>query len=87
MARAVVYDVDGTLYPLWPMRFYMIRELAWRFAHSPIRLLREVRILQVYRSMLDKLRGRTAGDPEINDPQLYAAARKLGMESVDARPG
>ena len=45
MARAVVYDVDGTLYPLWPMRFYMLRELAWRLAHSPIRLLREVSVL------------------------------------------
>ena len=83
MARAVVYDVDGTLYPLWPMRFYMLRELAWRLAHSPIRLLREVRVLQVYRSMLDKLRGRTAGDPNISDPQLHAAARKLGMEPAD----
>jgi len=78
--RAVVYDVDGTLYPLWPMRFYMMRELAWRFAHSPIRLLRELRILQVYRAMLDKMRGQGAGDPEINDPQLHASARKLGMK-------
>ena len=83
MARAVVYDVDGTLYPLWPMRFYMIRELAWRFAHSPIRLLREVRVLQVYRSMLDKMRGRTAEAPEISDPQLHAAAAKLGMTPSD----
>ena len=83
MARAVVYDVDGTLYPLWPMRFYMLRELAWRLAHSPIRLLRELRTLQVYRSMLDKLRGLTAGDPDISDPQLHATARKLGMEPVD----
>ena len=83
MARAVVYDVDGTLYPLWPMRFYMLRELAWRFAHSPVRLLREVRTLQVYRSMLDKMRGRTAGDAGVSDPQLHAAARKLGMEPAD----
>jgi HAD superfamily hydrolase (TIGR01549 family) len=80
VARAVVYDVDGTLYPLWPMRFYLIRELAWRFAHSPIRLLREVRVLQIYRSMLDKMRGRTAENSDASDPQLHAAARKLGMD-------
>ncbi|MCP4375333.1 MAG: HAD family hydrolase [bacterium] len=83
MARAVVYDVDGTLYPLWPMRFYMIRELAWRFAHSPLRLLREVRILQVYRSMLDKMRGQTATDSNLSDPQLHASAKKLGMDASD----
>ena len=83
MPKAVVYDVDGTLYPLWPMRFYMLREMAWRFAHSPIRLLRELRVLQVYRSMLDRLRGRSAADPDISDPQLHAAARKLGMEPAD----
>ena len=80
MARAVVYDVDGTFYPLWPMRFYLIRELAWRFAHSPIRLLREVRVLQIYRSMLDKMRGRTAENSDASDPQLHAAAQKLGMD-------
>jgi FMN phosphatase YigB (HAD superfamily) len=83
VARAVVYDVDGTLYPLWPMRFYMLRELAWRLGHSPIRLLREVRVLQVYRSMLDKMRGRTAENPDASDPQLHAAAQKLGMEPAD----
>ena len=83
MARAVVYDVDGTLYPLWPMRFYMLRELAWRLAHSPFRLLREVRVLQVYRSMLDKMRGRAAENADASDPQLHAAARKLGMDAVD----
>ena len=83
MARAVVYDVDGTLYPLWPMRFYMLRELAWRLVHSPIRLLRELRLLQVYRSMLDKMRGLTAENSEASDPQLHAAARKLGMEPAD----
>jgi HAD superfamily hydrolase (TIGR01549 family) len=83
VASAVVYDVDGTLYPLWPMRFYMIRELAWRLAHSPLRLLREVRILQVYRSMLDKMRGRTANDPDASDPQLHATAARLGMEADD----
>ena len=85
MARAVAYDVDGTLYPLWPMRFYMIRELVWRLAHSPIRLMREIRILQVYRSMLDKLRGRKAHDAEAGDPQLHATAAKLGMNADDIR--
>ena len=79
MSRAVVYDVDGTLYPLWPMRWYMMRELAWRLGHSPFHLLREVRILQVYRSMLDKMRGRTAENSDASDPQLHAAARKLNM--------
>lgn len=83
MARAVVYDVDGTFYPLWPMRFYMIRELVWRLAHSPLRLMGEIRILQVYRSLLDKMRGRTAGDPSVSDPQLHAAAARLGMEADD----
>jgi HAD superfamily hydrolase (TIGR01549 family) len=83
VARAVVYDVDGTLYPLWPMRFYMIRELVWRFLHSPIRLLREVRVLQVYRSMLDKMRGRPDEDTDATDPQLHATARKLGMKAAD----
>jgi len=83
VARAVVYDVDGTLYPLWPMRFYMLREMAWRLANSPMRMLRELRILQVYRSMLDRLRGQAAGDAGVSDPQLHAAARKLGMESAD----
>jgi len=83
VARAVVYDVDGTLYPLWPMRFYMIRELVWRLLHSPIRLMREVRILQVYRAMLDKMRGMASGDSDISDPQLHATARKLGMAPGD----
>jgi len=85
MASAVAYDVDGTLYPLWPMRFYMIRELTWRLAHSPIRLMKEIRILQVYRSMLDRLRGLKAADAEASDPQLHATAAKLGMSADDIR--
>jgi len=61
----------------------MLREMAWRLANSPMRMLRELRVLQVYRSMLDKLRGRTAADPGVSDPQLHATARKLGMEPAD----
>ena len=85
MIQAVAYDMDGTLYPLWPMRYYMVRELVWAFLHAPGKTWGDLRMLRTYRQVLEHLRGAEAADPDAEDPQLYAVAEKLAIPPEEVR--
>ena len=85
MIRAVAYDVDGTLYSLWPMRYLMAWEIFTALARRPRRIWREMRICRIYRSLLHGLRGMPAPDPPVEDPQLHAAAKELGVDADEIR--
>lgn len=79
--RAVLYDIDGTLYELGSMRRRMAFELARAAMTSPVRTLRHWKMIQAYRRAQESLR--EAG-PGVS--QLELAARSLGLEPGELRP-
>ncbi len=74
--RAVVFDVDGTLYDQRPMRLRMARELALRCLARPA-TLREARILKTFRSLREKLADEEATG--IGRLQYDRTAKRLGL--------
>lgn len=80
LVRAVLYDIDGTLYHLGRMRRRMAGELARSALRSPLRTMRHWRVIQAYRQAQEQLRG---GDAGVS--QLEAAAEKLGVPSDEVR--
>jgi len=83
--RAVAYDVDGTLYSLWPMRYLMAWEIFTALVRRPRRIWHEMRICRIYRRLLHGLRGTSVADPPVEDPQLHATAKKLGVDADEIR--
>jgi putative hydrolase of the HAD superfamily len=74
--RAVVFDVDGTLYEQRAMRLRMARELAWSCLLSPS-TLREARILSAFRRRREQLAEEEASD--ITRLQYERPARQLRL--------
>jgi HAD superfamily hydrolase (TIGR01549 family) len=74
--RAVVFDVDGTLYLQPPLRRAMALRLLWAHAFRPLRGLRTLRALQAYRHAQEDLRNAT-GDAAL--AQLEHAAQRSGL--------
>lgn len=79
--RAVLYDIDGTLYELGRMRRRMALEMGRAALTSPLRTLRQMRMIQAYRRAQESLREEEAGGC-----QYEAAARMLGVPSGEIRP-
>ena len=88
--RAVIYDVDGTMYRLRSMRMMMALQLGLAMLGRPFKTRREVRIIRAYRKCQELLRDRPAPPgadaADQDDPQLLAAAEKLGLETDEIRP-
>jgi FMN phosphatase YigB (HAD superfamily) len=83
--RAVVFDVDGTLYDQRPLRACMAAELGWSAAasHSVAGTLRIARILQSYRAMHERLRGVDGNGDSIARLQIAGAARLAGVAETE----
>ena len=91
--RAVVFDVDGTLYAQRPLRLRMARELALGCLARPSRL-RQVRILRAFRQVREELAQAEAAS--IARAQYERTAERLGLtpaaveavvaEWIDERP-
>lgn len=79
--RAVLYDIDGTLYELGQMRKRMAAQLGRAALTAPFRTLRHWRMIQAYRRAQESLR-----DAEPGASQLDLAARSLGVEPEALRP-
>jgi putative hydrolase of the HAD superfamily len=76
-ARAVVFDVDGTLYAQGPVRRAMMLRLARAHVLRPIAGTRTVRTLAAYRRAQEALR-EAAFEGDVGVRQLEAAAAKVG---------
>jgi HAD superfamily hydrolase (TIGR01549 family) len=74
--RAVVFDVDGTLYRQPPLRRAMALRLLAAHAFKPLQGLRTMRALQAYRHAQEQLR-EAEGDVAV--AQLAHAAAKSGI--------
>ncbi len=79
--RAVLYDIDGTLYELGSMRKRMALELGRAALTAPFQTLRHWRMIQAYRRAQESLR---EADPGVL--QIDLAARSLGIDSELLRP-
>jgi FMN phosphatase YigB (HAD superfamily) len=76
--RAVLFDLDGTLYRQAPMRSLMALELLTLPMSGGARALRSWRALRAYRRAQEQLRSADAPGPAAA-AQLAAAARRSGL--------
>jgi len=75
--KAIVFDVDGTLYSQSPLRRAMALRLARAHALRPIRGWRTMRILSAYRRAQENMRdGASSGD--LRAAQIDAAVARTG---------
>lgn len=74
--RAVVFDVDGTLYAQGPLRRRMVLELARACLRRPTATW-EMRILSTFRKVREELAEEEA--PSIGRPQYERTAARLGL--------
>jgi HAD superfamily hydrolase (TIGR01549 family) len=78
-ARAVLFDVDGTLYHQPLMRAFMAAELATLPARGSMQQAREVwRMLRVFRHVREELRAPDPPGEPLDRLQYTAASRKCG---------
>lgn len=83
--RALVFDVDGTMYPQGPLRRAMILRLVRAYWHSPFRGWITVRTLRKYRRAQESLRFSLSGGVD----QLGSAAseeRELVRRWIEEEP-
>jgi HAD superfamily hydrolase (TIGR01549 family) len=82
--KAIVFDVDGTLYRQSPLRRAMLQKLVVGHLTNPLRGWQTMRILSAYRHAQEHLRG--ASGTNVADAQLAMACErtKLGRAAVTA---
>ena len=80
--RAVVFDVDGTLYPHRPVRRAMLLRLVLRALTSPRDGYVTARALQAYRRAQEHLRDAAIDEGGVADAQLRLAARHSGVSEA-----
>ena len=75
--RAVLFDLDGTLYRQAPLRALMALELATLPLTAPIKARQRLIALRAYRAAQERLR--TPGHDDVANAQLTAAAAAAGL--------
>ena len=84
--RAVLFDVDGTLYRLAPVRRRMGARLLAECLKNPPRGYAAVRLLSAYRKAQELLRGAAGLRPDIASAHLAAACAATGLSAEAAAP-
>jgi HAD superfamily hydrolase (TIGR01509 family) len=80
--KAVVFDVDGTLYRQAPLRRAMALRLLRAHLFRPLRGLRTLRVIGAYRRAQEHLRDAPAGG-DLATAQLQWAAERTGVDRSD----
>jgi FMN phosphatase YigB (HAD superfamily) len=81
--KAVVFDVDGTLYQQGPLRRAMLVELLQFAAVRPLEGLKTFRVLQAYRRAQEELRTTVGSD--VAAAQIRAACDRTGLDAASVR--
>ena len=82
--RAVLFDVDGTLYSQTPLRALMAAELAVEAMRTPRQTRRAARILSTFRRTREVLRNEGDTPPRPLDVlQFERVAEQLGIHAVE----
>jgi HAD superfamily hydrolase (TIGR01549 family) len=79
--KAVIFDVDGTLYDQRPLRRAIARRFVAAYWRNPVQGFRVARVLRTYRNTLEELRGQSYS-AEIH---LNLAAQKSGASISQVR--
>ena len=77
--RAIVFDVDGTLYRQGPVRLAMFVRLIQAHFRRPLAGLRTLRWLQAYRKAQERLRHEPPNGNDLADRQLLLASEWTGV--------
>jgi FMN phosphatase YigB (HAD superfamily) len=80
--KAIVFDVDGTLYRQGPLRRAMLRRLIAGHASRPLRGWRTLKVLRAYRQAQEHLRVRPAGDVATAQIAITCERTELGQSFV-----
>ena len=76
--RAIVFDLDGTLYRAAPLRRRMALRLIRAYAFRPLEGWRVARVLRSYRRAQESLRATTNWPEDLERAQREGAARESG---------
>ena len=79
--KAIIFDVDGTLYSQTKLRFCMVREMVMCVLRQPGRIA-ELRILRLFRRMREKHAAEAASDLESRQYLWAAQAAGVSPEKV-----
>ncbi|HEX8363623.1 MAG TPA: HAD family hydrolase [Longimicrobium sp.] len=77
--RALVFDVDGTLYDQRAMRLAMLRRLAVACVRNPRSGARTLRVIRAYRRAQEEMRLAPAGTGLLADAQIDLACARSGL--------
>src|SRR5687767_6329963 len=85
--RAVLFDVDGTLYHQRRLRALMMAEIAAApiLLRSAARAAAVVRVLRAYRTVHEEMRGRSTVAGRLADFQVRQAAARTGASEEQVR--
>ena len=81
--KAVLFDLDGTLYRQGPMRALMAAELATLPLAGPLKASRRLKALQAYRAAQERLRDGAAAGPAATQAEAAAEASGLPVAEVE----
>jgi len=84
LIRAILFDVDGTLYAQQPLRCRMVYELVKSFCRSPLETLATTRYLQAFRRERETLRDVDPGC-ELELWQYRLPSEKYGLDEKRLR--
>ena len=77
--KALIFDVDGTLYEQAPVRRTMLYRILRANLTSPMQGMATLQALRSYRKAQEELRRSPSGSGEIASAQLILASRATGM--------
>lgn len=83
--KAVLFDLDGTLYDPQPLRARMLAALLWRVARGPVSGMKVLRTLRLFRRMREDLRSLGDSAPSLDDVQYEEPGRVLGYPAEFVR--
>ncbi|OAG26834.1 HAD family hydrolase [Thermodesulfatator autotrophicus] len=84
--KAIIFDVDGTLYYQAPLRRKMLKELLLSFIFNPLKGYREIRLIKTFREEREKLRHFSPGkDTLLEELQYLIPAQKLGISPQEVK--
>ncbi|MEE2940671.1 MAG: HAD family hydrolase [Planctomycetota bacterium] len=78
--KAVLFDLDGTLYELETVLSRMGRALAINAVLSPLKGPRTIKVLKAFRAVREELRAVGDGSPSLDEAQYAEPARQLGVD-------
>lgn len=83
--RALVFDVDGTLYRQKPVQRAMLKKLLLATISNPIEGVKTLKIISAFRQSQEHIREQNIQTEDLARAQLQHAALKLGYAEDDVR--